>query len=428
MKNFKLKRLLSLAFIGCLSTLSASTVFAAAGVPILNTATLTYGGGTTATGSVSFVEDRVINFTVVADDAANVLVAQGATGQVLAFTVTNYGNGTQDFLLTPKSWIDGTAGPFSGTDNFDPDAYTVLVDEGNDIYDGTETAVFIDQLAPNASRKVFIVSTIPSPQADASVSVMTLTGQVAIGDTDTAAALESVIGNAEAAITNDDNGNISPGGTANDIPDSAIEDIVFNDPESLSVLDVDTANNQDITQNGQHADTSAYEVQAANLAVTKTVELLWDPVNGSKSVAANNAKSITGSYMRYTIEVSNTGSASADLTSLGDPLPTKLALDTDYIIGDLAAPATVAELTANATSAGNSFLVTHGGTSARATPGYCTVTVGDGCEYVAGTRTININYLLLMPIDGAGTGYTQGELKPGETVTITFNAIIQPVP
>ncbi|MDT8451806.1 MAG: hypothetical protein RQ936_03545, partial [Gammaproteobacteria bacterium] len=44
----------------------------------------------------------------------------------------------------------------------------------------------------------------------------------------------------------------------------------------------------------------------------------------------------------------------------------------------------------------------------------------DGCR--AAAQLITIDFATLMPVEGA---YTAGELKPGESVAITFNAIVQ---
>lgn len=442
MKNFKLKRLLSLAFIWCLSTLSASTVYAAANDTISNTATLTFdvGGaptilesseaGNTTTGvgngtSTDFVEDRLINFTVAEVGAATSTVTASATAQVQTFTVTNNGNAPQDFLLAALQRANGTADPFGGVvDDFAPTSVSVFVETATAGYAALDdTNIFIDELAAGANVTVYIVADIPAV-ADGSLAVMTLVAQVAEGGA--ASGDDSVAANAGAAITNDDNGNTSPagnysngaaagiiaaGGAATNADVATTMETVFNDPAG----DLDSAAGAGATQNGQHADSDSYTVQAAALTVSKNAVILWDPVNGSTS-----PKAIPGAYMTYTLVVTNNGAASGDLTTLTDTLPASLALDSDFVTN--AGPGNPTN------NAGESFTIAHAGGSTRTatSPAVCTgVLAGaDGCDITG--QLITLDFATIMPIDaGGGSPYVAGELKAGETVTIVFNAIVQ---
>jgi len=420
MKNFKLKRLLSLAFIGGLTVLNASTVFAAAGDTISNTATLTYDVGGTATvlessplgnlligvgngTATNFIEDNLINFTVVTADGASVPVAPSAVGQLLTFDVTNLGNGAQDFSLTAINAAVGVADPFipANLDAIDPASFAVFVESGATAgYQLAEdTLTYIDELAPLGVARVYIVSTMPAaPLANGSLAVMTLVAQVAAGDP------AGVAGTQGADITTDD------AGTA-DV--STTEEDVFNDAAG----DLNTAGAADVVKNGQHSDTSSYIVGAAILTVTKTSSTIWDPVN-----LAVNPKAIVGGYTQYTITVANDAAAGAsgDLTSLGDTLPALLALDADFVTN--AGPG-------NPTSAaGASFQIDTTGTG-RLVPGlsYCTAAAdADGCDgSVAAGGAVTINYATVAAMAIEGVSYTAGELKPGESVVITFNAIVQ---
>lgn len=419
MKNFKLKRLLSLVFIGCLSSLSASTVFAVAGGTISNTATLTFDVGGTATDiessplgnsntgagagtSTDFVEDNLINFTVVTVDGSSVPVAVSATGQVLTFDVTNLGNGAQDFSLTAINAAVGDADPFTANlDAFDPASFTVVVESGDAVgYDVLDVATYVDELAPLGVARVYIVSTMPAgPLANGALAVMTLVAQVAVGDAAGATGAQG------ADITTDDSA------SADNV---ATEQDVFNDLAG----DLNTVGGADVIKNGQHSDTSSYILGAAILTVTKTSAVIWDPVN-----SAANPKAITGAYVQYTITVANDGAAGAsgDLTSLGDTLPASLAFDVDFVTN--VGPG-------NPTFGANiGFDVAHGGSSTRTDPVSCTVAAGDGCT--AAGNTITMDFALLMPAEdiapvGAGAeDYIAGELKPGDSVTIVFNAIVQ---
>ncbi len=454
MKNFKLKRLLSLAFIGGLTALNAPTAFAAAGDTIANTATLSFDvgvdsfvlesspGGNTSTGagngtSTDFIEDRFINFTVAESGGLTQTVTAGATAQVQTFTVTNNSNALQDFLLAAinRTTAPVTADPHGGVDDsFDATNVQVFVEtDGIPGYlagAGNDDAIFIDELAAGANVTVYIVSDIPAV-ADGSLAVMTLVAQIAAGGA--ASADDSVAANAGAAITNDDNGNISPAGTYNNgvtgVGAGAVNNIA-DDPLTEQVVFGDAAGDIDSTaaagaaSNGQHADSDSYTVQAAALTLSKTAAILWDPVNGN-----TNPKAITGAYMTYTIVISNTGAASGDLTTLADTLSASLALDPDFVDGTAAAGASAAAIQAtNINGIGESFDIAHGGGSTRVDPVSCTAAAdADGCDAgLAAGGAISIDFTILMVGETVGADtWTDGELKPGETVTITFNSIVQ---
>ena len=421
MKNFKLKRLLSLAFIGCLSTLSASTVFAAAGDDIDNIARLEFKvggvstfirssptGSTDDTGAVtSFKEDRLLNFTVTTTDVASVAVAPNATAQITTFRVTNTGNGTQDFSLSTLNALTGVDDPFvagGDTDSFNVAVTNVFVNSVADVADGylagTDTAIFIEELASGSFIDVYVLSTIPAALADNSLSVVSLIAQVAVGG----AAGQGV------DIVADDSG------TADD---PLAVDTVFGDIAGSAVGDAVT--------DGKHSADSAYIINAAILSVAKTSTALWDPVNGNV-----NPKMITGAYVQYTLVIANDSAAGASgyLTGMTDTLATAVAglgglgLDVDMIDGT-GVPPLLGGFTNGA--AGRSFTVTHGAivpvVNTRAAINFCTsVDDGpdDGC-LVAG-KLITITFTTLMPVEGT---YLEGELKPGETITIVFNAIIE---
>ena len=476
MKNFKLKRLLSLAFIGCLSALSASTVFAAAGDTISNTAVLTFdlggvptdiessptGNSSTVPGSgtsTDFTEDRMINFTVseVGVTTTTLGVIAGATLRVQEFLVTNDGNDDQDFLLAALNHANGTVGPFGGTDNFDVTAQ-VFVETANAGFAAVDDdAVFIDQLAGNGgTATVYIVSTIPGGVVATDVAVTTLVAQVADGSAASGDTTDAAT--AGAAIVVDDNAHFSPAGLfSNGATDTtaavaaaagtlvAADNVggaaqtVFNDPAGVTAIDVSTAGAaggisggvQDVVQNGQHSDSDSYTAGAAILTVTKTAVLIWDPANGG---VANDPKAIPGAYMQYTITVANDALASASgfLTEINDTLAV-MDIDPDLIDGTAAA---LAAPGAPESAAGDSFRIDTIGTGRNAalnvstsSTNYCTaVADADSCGYLGGVGgTLTIDYALLesMDAEATGTGYAAGELKAGESVVIVFNAIIQ---
>ncbi|MCK5003073.1 MAG: hypothetical protein KAS57_08605 [Gammaproteobacteria bacterium] len=416
--------------------LNAPTAFAAAGVNIDNIARLQFdvggvatfirsspAGSTDDTGAVTrFMEDRVVNFTVTEVTGATVSVVAGAALQLQTFDVTNLGNDTQDFLLAAIEQANGTADPYSAsTDSFIPTTPQVFVDDGDNIFNAGDTALYINDLAAGSTIRVYIVSTIPAV-ADGSVAVMTLVAQVA------ESASGASEGTAASAIMADDNSHVSPVGdfsngaqTTVAVAAATIADVVttmqtvFNDPAGAAAVDEDsTGAAQDAVTNGQHSDTGSYTVGVAQLTVTKTASLIWDPVNDAVS-----PKSITGAYTQYTITVANDAAATVSgfLTSLSDVLPASLALDNDFVTNAGPGNATYGN--------GQSFEVTYiNGTRTLPALGTCTAGGnGDGCDSgLAAGDTITIDYATLMPAEGA---YVAGELKPNESVVIKFNAIIQ---
>ena len=402
MKNRNHKRLLGLVFAGSMAALQAPAVFAAAGDTISNTVTLSYDVGGVAqsditSAPVSFIEDRVINFTVTEGGIAGTTsVAPGGTAGV-TYLVTNNSNATLDFSLTA---LQGTA------DNFDTGAVSFFLESGAtpgyQAAEDTTSVTFLDEVAAGGSVEVHAVATMPAGQPNGDVANITLVAQAAEGG---AAAVQG------ADITNDDNGNTSPGGTAsNTADDPNAMDTVFNDPAGT----LDSTGAPDVARNGQHSADDSFTIAAAVLTVTKTSAALWDPVN-----ANSNPKSIPGGYVTYSVTIANDAGAgaSADLTTLADTLAAALDMDPDFVTN--AGPG-------NPTSAaGAGFEIDTTGT-ARPSAGlsYCTGAAdADGCSYSGGPGgNISVNLATEM---GAEAGYTAGELQPGESVVVRFNVIVQ---
>ena len=412
MKNFKLKKLLGIAMIGGLSALSASTVYATAGQDITNTATLTYDVGGVPTdvpsNTTTFKEDRLLNFTVVTTDVASIPVSASATGQVTTFRVTNNGNGAQDFSLLSFNEATGLDDPFvagGDLDSFDVTVTAVRVNSVIDAagaFDAGDTATFIDELPAGSYVDVFVVSTIPTPPpvlGNNALSVVSLQAQIAVG---------GAVGQGADIVTDD---------SAN--PDNATEQTVFLDAVGTSTVAADVAND------GLDSDNSAYIISAAILTVTKSSVTLWDPVNLDL-----NPKAIPGAIVRFTIIVDNDAlaTASGDLTDLADPLIANLNLDFDFLDGVGAVPA--------ATSAvDDAVLIDTLADTSRpsAAVTYCTADGPDtdGCTGLAGSVAIDFTQLTasaaedVAPVGAGPEDYTVGELKPGESITIQFNAIVQ---
>ncbi len=458
MKASKRNKLLGLALTGSFSLFGASNALAAAGDTISNFATLQYSVGTTpqtviesgsgAGNSVpgagyattnnlttDFLEDRVINFTVVRENGAAVPVAPGSSQQAIPYLINNTGNATHGFLLAGIH-NSGALDPFGGVaDDFTPTTIQTYVDtDGSGVLEPAEivaTNTYIPTFVPGvgsatggsstgAEIRVFVVSDIPllddgsNPLATDDIAVMSLVAQAAddgTGVTD---------GTAGTAITNDDNGNVSPGGTftngtatvlagtpAINVDDPGNMETVFNDGafnDGVTGPTVDgTGLANDIVQNAQHSSYSSYTVLTAALTVAKSVATLYDPVN-----LETLPKAIPGATVRYSITITNAaGAAAATLTNITDVLNDALMEGqlSDGGAGNVIVPG----------SAGNNVRIIDG---AGATT-YCLAdaVAADGCTYAGSlgdTVTVDLGV-------AAGTAI----LNATESLTVDFNVIVQ---
>ncbi len=156
----------------------------AAGTTISNTATASFtdptGKAVTLTSNtVSITVNEILNVKVVSADPGNIVTQAGATNQVMSFNVTNTGNGKEAFKLTTLTAIGG--------DQFDPTETSVVIDtNGNGVYDPGTDAVYTvgtndPVLNPDASIKVFVLSTIPTAAVNGNQGQLNLTAQNVIG-------------------------------------------------------------------------------------------------------------------------------------------------------------------------------------------------------------------------------------------------------
>lgn len=265
-----------------------------AGTTIQSAASATFevGGAplSTAAPASSFVVDRKANLAVTASNATYASVAAGSLSQVLPFLVANTGNDVQDFAL---SFAHG-ADPFGGTDNFDAVSVQVFVESGATAgYQAAEdTAGYIDELAADAGRTVYIVADIPAAQANNDISAITLVAAARAGST--------------------------PGILGGVLTETAAPDA----PNTIDTLFGDPAGDADVLQDAAHSDTSAYRVASVNLSLLKSAAV-FDPYGGNRPQ--------TGSTIRYTLSVTLSGTSSAAAVTVTDPLP----LNTTYRPGTL---------------------------------------------------------------------------------------------
>lgn len=305
--------------------------------PVESSPTGNNAAGTGAGSSTNFVVDRRLALTVAEQDAAmTVNVSPGQTATVLKFTVSNAGNDTQDVLLQAIQRANGTTGGGSGTDNFTSNNTKVFIDSNNNgVYDSaTDTTLFIDELAPDASKTVFVVSDIPLTQIDGDAAKISLVAQEASGG---AAGTQGLV------INNDTNGHTSPAmvagngstvtllGIATTTADSATT--VQNVFADLTTSGVSSSGTTDVVSNGQASDTGTLMVVSAKLTVTKTSKVVSDPINNTSS-----PKAIPGAVIEYCIILQNTGTQAASPVSINDSIPA----NTTYVPNSIKGGVTVA--------------------------------------------------------------------------------------
>jgi hypothetical protein len=389
---------------------AANAAGTAAGTSIDNLATLQYsvGGaaqtaiGSSATGNTSgagtvtsFVVDNKVNLTLVEATGSVTNVTLNSANNATKFTLTNTGNSPQGFNLTAANFAGGT---IAGTaDTIDVTITGIFYDtNGNGSYDaGTDLAVTannVPTLAADVSVTLFVVATAPATAAQLAQANVTLTA---------------------VATTNNTNTPVVESGA-----NTAGVDIVFADAATVEANFVGASAQRDATAVAR----SAYRIQAPILTVSKTSTLLCDPFNG-----ITNPKNIPGAMVRWTVTVANTGTASATLTSIGDTLAAATTHDANLVAPTNAATCSSATGVAE-TAAGRGFQMEYSVAAAvrplggNAGSGYMTNAADADGATIAG-QVVTIDFLTALPAGGTGA-YAAGEIRAGETATITFNVTI----
>ena len=283
---------------------AASPAFAAgttAGSTITNNVTVNFQVGGVSQNSVSasnsFTVDRKVNFTVAEDGAATTQVSPGQLSAVTSFIVTNTSNAALDFALAATNRSGGTA-QHGGTDNFDVSNFRLYQDTNNNgAYDGgTDTLItYLDQVAADASIRVFVLADVPLGRSTGDVAGVRLTGT---------ASEATAAGSLGATVTQTSGAN------------TAGVDTVF----------ADTNSGSNTARDGIHFDEDDYTIFAANLVATKTSRVISDPLNGT-----TNPKLIPGAVVEYCITVANgAGSAAATNVAISDTLPAQTTYDASF--------------------------------------------------------------------------------------------------
>jgi uncharacterized repeat protein (TIGR01451 family) len=179
------------AILAAVTALSAGTLaspaFAAgtvAGTTIDNVAHATYeqpsGGEVTVDSNVvSLKVDELLDVTVASTDPGDIATQPGLSGQLLSFTVTNAGNGTEAFTLAAIA--------NGGGDDFDPSVAAIILDtNGNGAYDAGIDTLYVagannPQLDPDQSISVFVLSSIPLLALDGNRGRVDLTAVAVTG-------------------------------------------------------------------------------------------------------------------------------------------------------------------------------------------------------------------------------------------------------
>jgi uncharacterized repeat protein (TIGR01451 family) len=252
----------------------ASPAFAAgttAGTTISNTATATYNDPSgnpvsVPSNTVALRVDEVLNVTVATAESGDVPSQPGATNQVVRYTVTNTGNGSEAFVLAPITAIGGDA--------FDPTATSIVLDtNGNGVYDAGVDTVYAagsnnPVLAPDTSIRVFVLSTMPAGATDGQRGQIDLTATAVTGS--------------------------GPAGTVFAGQGTGGGDAVVGTTTAVG------------------RDKSFFVISAATVALAKSASVL-DPFGGTKSVP--------GSIITYTLVATVSGTGTLANLAVGDPIP-----------------------------------------------------------------------------------------------------------
>ena len=307
------------------AALGANPAFAAdlgtdAGTSIKNDVSVAYSvGGTSQTAettSDTFVVDRKVNLVVAKSNATNTSVAPNATQQAVTFTVSNQTNDTIDVLLSSEQ---------PDTDDFDlTGLITYYLDNGTTagVFDGGDTLItYVDNLAEDTSVTVHAVANVPDGVVTGDLADVILIGQAAAhggtGLPDTGVNIKGI-----AFLDN-----------SSQADDAAVVQNVFADAAGSA--------GGDGAADGYHSATDTYQVAAADISVSKTSKILWDPVNGTVK-----PKAIPGAIVEYCIAVANaSGGAAATGVAISDTIPANLTYYSSLATGPATVPAVIGVVT-----------------------------------------------------------------------------------
>jgi uncharacterized repeat protein (TIGR01451 family) len=114
--------------------------------------------------------DELLNVTITSNDSGTITVSPGDADQVMSFTVTNNGNGDEQYVLTYNAAVGGN--------DFNPAGVQIYFDtNGDGVFNPADDTLYVPSgvlnvagnepvLAPDESIVVFVVSDIPTTQTD----------------------------------------------------------------------------------------------------------------------------------------------------------------------------------------------------------------------------------------------------------------------
>ena len=301
-------KLLAVSSLIAMTALSAAPAYAAgttAGSSINNTATVNYSVGGVAQTAVSsntatFVVDRKISMTLSEPGNATTSVVPGSSNQVTTFLLTNTSNAALDFGLALVQPTSGTTA-HGGTDTFDVTTPTYWINTGASVasatYDPANSVqvTFIDELAADATKYIFILANVPIARTNGDVAGVTLTAQ----------ARESGVAATQGIVVGETSGANTAG---------------------MDTVWADAAGATDAARDGQISARDDYTVSAANLTITKTSKVISDPLN-----LLVNPKMIPGATVEYCIQVANgAGAATATAPAISDIVPAQTTYDATF--------------------------------------------------------------------------------------------------
>jgi uncharacterized repeat protein (TIGR01451 family) len=263
-----------------------------AGLSIQNTATATFDvSGTPQTtvlsNTVLTLVDELLDSVVVDDIGGPIAVGTPEAGSVLQYTITNNGNGSEEYkIIADVAIAEGGFDPTLIQIYLETNAVPGLQTGGDTPY---VSGVSNPTLAEDESLTVYVVSDIPSGLSQ--------------GD-DGEVQLRAVSATIEANAATDDPNDPAwpvPGVSYAGQGDGGGDAVVgtSNDPSNLL-----------------NRTTATYEVSDAVVSITKSTITVVDPFLGTTLVP--------GSIITYQLLVTVAGSGSADSLVISDPLPVEL--------------------------------------------------------------------------------------------------------
>ncbi len=287
----------SLFFSGASDVLAIGTD---AGVNIQNTATATFDiNGTpqtpVASNTVQTIVDELIDVVVVDDTGGPVAVSAGETGAVLQFTITNNGNGDEVFrLIADETVAEGGFDPILNQLYIESNGLPGLQIGGDTAY---VSGIADPTLLEDESLVLYVVSDIPGGL-----------GSGDDGDVAVRAVAETIITGTGGIDDPDDAGWPAPGVSYAGAGDGGGDAVVGTSHDVTNLL---------------MRTTGRYEVSDAVVTIAKSAITIVDPFGGTTLVP--------GTVITYQLDVSVTGSGTAESLVVSDVIPA----DLEYQAGTL---------------------------------------------------------------------------------------------